>query len=180
MITDAMNISQSAKVFSTAFALAMFANSMVWRQQDSFHRSQVYKDANIVIPSLHFELWSIVNFELDPIYFNLFDLSMYASQVLAIFALKQLIAIVRKPNSATIIKRVPLLIYKGNEEKKVWSLKKLKIAKIALIAWLCVGFLVGGAQMRLVKEKILGAFALFAMVLTICFLIKGSKMAFYC
>lgn len=170
MITDAMNMSQSAKAFLTAFGLALFASNMVIGQQASFHRLPFYAQSDVQIPSaLGFET----------ITFNLVDLSMNAAQVLALFSFKQLVAAIRKPGHASIFKINPLIIYKDHEET-IWSMRKLIFVKIGIIAYLGLGVVVGVARIFLgIRAKILWALVPFAEVLGICCLIQGSKKAFY-
>ena len=172
MIIDAINISQPFKVMLTVFAVAQFANGMLTRQQQSFHRLPIYAQSDVQIPSL---------FEYDRITINLVDLSKDTCQVLAIFSFKQLIAAIRKPDKAAVIKINPLIIYNDREKRSIWSMRKLKSAQIALIGWLCLLFVGFCAQIFLdVKGMFLLALVLFAMLLAICCLIQGSKGAFYC
>ena len=158
MITDALNISQSSKIILTAFALGTFAYNTLYFQRASLLQSGIYKEANVLIST---------PFGFDSMNLNIVDICSNSAQILAIFSLKQIISIIRKPYKATLIKINPLVVYE-DQKQAVLDRKNVKIWKIISITWwsICLlvflGLLVGDLKRNSV---ILTTFPLVAIVI---------------
>merc|ERR1712228_1004399 len=168
-ITDALNLSQTSKILLTAYALGVFAQYMLLYHFASFYQTTEYNQASITIPN---------PFGSNPLHFNIVDFAYQSAQILAIFSAKQIFAVVRNPNKASIIKKNPFLIFEDREDADV-NVKNIRMWKIISIAYWIIGLLMESVLLATYKGKVLLIICILLNIIVICLQMAGSIKALY-
>eukprot|EP01084_Bolivina_argentea_P223468 378095_1 len=131
MMFDAINMKQSNKILTSSLAVGLFCMDVVASWRLSFFRSEsnIYDETTFILPN---------HFGLGEINISAVDILTHSSQILAIFLIKQLIASIRRPQHATVIRNRPFIEYEDTEwNHRLNNIKTIKTWKaICIGAWL--------------------------------------------
>ena len=152
-----------------ATALGTFANITLMHQQSSLYQYELYDKADVSIPNY---------FGFTSLHINIIDICSNAVQILAIFSLKQLIATIRQPKNATLIKINPLIVYADEQKGKVDG-KNAKFWKFIAIAWWTICLLIWCIASFLFDGKVLMLFMVTFIVSILLLHIIASPKALY-
>eukprot|EP01084_Bolivina_argentea_P274034 466947_1 len=173
MIFDAVNIKQSNKLIISSFVLGIFFFSALFFLQISLYRVEYPEYDKLFFTIKILNLFGLPG----SMTFNIIDILINASRILAIFLLKQMVLSVIKPKQALVIRRRPFIIYENTKQHiptvrilKNWKRVTVAISVISLLVFLSLLFL----SKSNIIERVFFIMFIFAELIAICLVINGK------